>query len=125
MHKLMVAIICLLVLKIATAQPADGSTIVGLWQSDDNKQIALMEIIKGADSSFYGKPVGDSGQADGGAALRQLRYNSATKKYTGKMSPPGTSITMDVTIVLEGKDVLRLTAKKMLLTKKILLRRIK
>jgi hypothetical protein len=103
-----------------------GKGIIGKWKSVDEADSIQLEIFISPDFTYYGREVQKELNAKkaGALVLKDLLYDGKTNTYKGKMQPPNQDIEMSVVINMENKNRLRITAKKLWMTKKIYLTRI-
>ncbi|WP_445908837.1 hypothetical protein [Yeosuana sp.] len=95
---------------------SDENDIVGLWHAKDENNRKI-EIYQDTEGLFQGKSVTNFSKEKSSRVLKDLKYDSKSNSYKGKMSPPDMDMTLDVTITVINKDELKLEAEKFLITK--------
>lgn len=88
----------------------DNQALLGKWQATDNKEM-IVEIYKANNGLYYGK------KADGNLILKELKYNSSSKTYSGIMQIPDADVTMKVEITLESQEKFKMIATKFFISK--------
>lgn len=104
-----------------------AGSITGNWKSEIKDKPLAMEIYMAADNAYYGKVINDSSSPsqNGRITLKKLEYDIPSQTFKGTMRPPDADIELAVTVAIIDKDRLKLTAKKMLITRTVYLTRIK
>lgn len=93
-------------------------SITGKWKGKDKKDLVI-EIYKAPDGLFYGK------NSQGKIVLQQLRYDAKSNDYKGKMTPPNKDITLNLTLIPENSEKIKLIGKNLQITKTIYLSKVK
>lgn len=108
---------------LAPAQTA--ASIIGKWKGEDkpNNHIA---ISLHPDGMYYGILVYEEGKTTnlGKKILNHLKYDAEKNIFKGTMSPPDANITLNITLSIVDNKKLKLTAKKLFLTKTLYFLRI-
>jgi len=86
-----------------------------------------VEFFQEKDGSFSGKAINDQSKEskNGKVILKNLTYDSKSKTFKGKMSPPDKDISMDATVYFIGSDKIKVESSMLFITKKIHFVRIK
>ncbi len=117
---------CALVLLALAAFSQSASSIIGQWkdEADPDRQ---MEFYLDKDGLYYAKGINDKNKESiaGKTLVKKLKYDEATKTFQGLMSPPDAKLELNATISFMGHDKLKIVAKKFVMTKTILLVRLK
>lgn len=93
-------------------------SITGKWKGKEKKELVI-EIYQATDSLYYGK------NNQGKIILKQLRFDSKSNTYKGKMIPPNKDISLDVTLFPESSVKIKLVGKTNWITKAIYLTKLK
>lgn len=109
----------ILLIALANDAIAQGKSITGLWK-DEDKQGVKIQIYHANDGAYYGKAVDSSGKI----VLKKLIYNSLKKQYKGTMHPPNANIELNATLTQISADRIKITVRKLLLTKTMYISRI-
>jgi uncharacterized protein (DUF2147 family) len=116
-----------ILVNIMAANAQTGNTIVGKWKAEEDDKALQMEIYLAKDGRYYGKVINDNGQdsKNGKLVLKELKYNEQGKTYKGYMKVPDGNMELNVTLTLMSNDRLRMTGKKLIMSKTFYLLRIK
>ncbi len=103
--------------------------INGQWKNNEDSNLQL-EFYKDNDGLYYGKTLKDSKKdgkelKKGSLLFKKLKFDGASKTFKGVMSPPGATMEINATLSFEGSDKIKVVAKKFVMTKTLLLTRIK
>jgi hypothetical protein len=97
--------------------------ISGTWKGNDgNKEVNVIIKLKNADE-YEGVTL--TSENEHKVILRQVKYNSKNRNYTGKMIPPDAGVELKATITMIDENTIQIDAEKFVLRKKIILYRIK
>jgi hypothetical protein len=104
-----------------------AASITGTWTIEDKEKSKQVEIFQATDGFYYGKIVNDEAtpSKNGTIILKKLRYSERNHTYTGEMRPPDINMNLDVSIVFEATNRLKLTTRKLLMSKVMYLTRLK
>lgn len=94
-------------------------SILGLWKGEDKQEIKI-QIYYAKDGAYYGKT------SDGKEkiVLKRMIYDTLKKHYKGTMHPPDANIELNATLIQIGPNKLKITVRKLLLTKTMYISRI-
>lgn len=97
--------------------------IVGKWKNDENRDFQIEIYL--ADDKYYGRVINSKDKSkDGKILLQHLTFDTASKKFSGILSPPDAPIEMEAEIIFIDKNKLQMTGHKFLFTKTMLLSRL-
>ncbi len=115
-----------LLLGVLAARAQTAATIVGQWR-DEQKPERQREFYQDKDGLYYSKVINSQSKdmLNGQLLVKKMKYDDATKTFTGMMSPPNAKLELDATITVLSNDKLRIVAKKLLISKTIYLVRLK
>ncbi|SDG73408.1 DUF2147 domain-containing protein [Chitinophaga filiformis] len=101
--------------------------ITGNWKIEAKDKPAEIEIYPAKDDAYYGKIINDNNvpSKNGTIVLKALKYDKADQAFKGTMRPPDADVDLNVTVSPVDKDRLKMTARKLLVSKTIYLTRIK
>lgn len=101
-------------------------TIVGKWKGVEEPERQI-EFVQEKDGSFSGKVINDQSKEpkNGKVILKHLLFDSKTKTFKGKMSPPDKDISMDATVYFIGSNKIKVESSMLFITKKFHFVRIK
>ncbi len=85
----------------------------GKWKATEKDLIVA--LYEGKDGLYYGK------DPKGHLVLDRLRYDAKEGVYRGTLQPPDRPSPIPVTVLLEGRDRLRLEVRKFFITKTLYL----
>jgi len=94
-------------------------TITGLWK-DDGKENIKIEIYYAKDGAYYGRDADNKQKV----VLKKLVYDADKKQYKGTMHPPDANIELNATLTQISPDKIKITVRKLLLTKTMYISRI-
>jgi hypothetical protein len=114
----------MLLFVLSSAQSSQA--IVGKWKGVEEPE-RQMEFVREKDGSFSGKVINDQTKEskNGKVILQNLIFDSKSKTFKGKMSPPDKDIAMDATLYFIGSDKIEVESRMLFITKKFLFVRIK
>jgi len=127
-NKVSTAFATFLVIQLMSAsiQAQQPINIIGKWKGveESDRQI---EFFQEKDGSFSGKVINDKSKdpKNGVVMIKNLKYDSKTKSFKGKMSPPDKDIQMDTKIIFIGNDKIKIESSMLFMTKSFHLVRIK
>jgi uncharacterized protein (DUF2147 family) len=103
------------------------NTIIGKWKKKDGDRTMQLEIFQEKDGLYYSKIINDNNENSNNEkiVMKALEYNDVNKNYKGTMSPPDSSMTIDITVTVVNEDKLKIVGKKFTMTKISYLDRIK
>ncbi|SHM95431.1 DUF2147 domain-containing protein [Chitinophaga sp. CF418] len=101
--------------------------LTGNWKIEVKDKPVEIEIYPAKDDTYYGKVINDNNtpSKNGTIVLKALKYNKADQVFKGIMRPADADIDLNVTVYPVDKDRLKMTAKKLLVSKTVYLTRIK
>ncbi len=104
----------------------NADQIIGQWKGEHNGKSLRIEIYRNNHNSYTGRLLPEKGDADKSATiiLSALQYHDTKGQYLGTMTPPEAGITLSAVATMVQQDLLQITAKKLLMSKTILLKRI-
>lgn len=111
----------LLLSAFAMAQAAPPAIPAGLWQNQSEGFVIRIEpcgegfcgIAAGAPKDKKQKPQDVCGKK----MLNDFVWNEKSRRWEGRMQPPGTEMKLNTTIVSDGKSFLTMKGKVLLLSK--------
>jgi hypothetical protein len=103
-----------------TISAQTSNTLLGKWQGADEPRRQL-EIYLATDGFYYGKLIYDGGKTEhiGKLILKKMSYIASSNSFTGTMSPPDTKMEADATVSFISIDQIRVSVKKLLMSKTI------
>ena len=101
---------------MAIAQTAGD--LIGKWKGVEEPS-RQTEFFAGTDGFYYARIINDKSKksADGHLLLKKLKYDEQAHTFKGLMSPPDMNMEINAEITFEGKDKLKVTGKKLIMTK--------
>ncbi|MFY8035654.1 MAG: hypothetical protein ACOVMQ_00735 [Cyclobacteriaceae bacterium] len=115
-----------LLLSLLAVRAQTAATIAGQWK-DEKDPDRQMEFYLDKDGLYYAKAIHSKKKdvANGQVLVKKLKYDAATQTFVGTMSPPDSGLELNATITFQTKDKIKIVAKKSILTKTLVLVRIK
>ncbi len=115
-----------LLLSLLAVRAQTAATIVGQWK-DEKDPDRQMEFYLDKDGLYYAKVIHSKKKdvANGQVLVKKLQYDESTQTFKGIMSPPDANLELKATVSFVTTDKLKIVAKKAILTKTLVLVRIK
>jgi uncharacterized protein (DUF2147 family) len=110
-----------------TALAQSPNDIIGKWNNEAPGTSMQMEIFLATDGKYYGKTIRSKEHPaqEGKITLKALVYDQKTNQYTGSMKVPDGNMELNISLLLVNKDRIKMTGKKLLMSKTFYLARIK
>lgn len=98
----------------------------GEWKGSTERGDIKVKIMQDSDSSYYGIVMEDANNSKnkGKLMLKEVVFNKKEKCYSGKMMPPDIDLQLNVIITQHSPGQLKMVARRLFMSKTILLSRI-
>ncbi len=115
-----------LLLSLLAVRAQTAATIAGQWK-DEKDPDRQMEFYLDKDGLYYAKVIHSKKKdvTNGQVLVKKLQYDESTHTFKGIMSPPDANLELKATVSFVTTDKLKIVAKKAILTKTLVLVRIK